>query len=166
MKRVYKVIGTVMLLLMLSIAGCIEEGLEVGNRAPDFELFDLDNQQVSLSDFRGQPVLLNFWATWCWPCRSEMPYLHQINEEWSKKGLVLLAVDVGENKAAVGGYLSDNKLDLPVLLDTNGIIFRMYKITNIPTTFFIDKDGIIQKKIIGAFPNKESIETELRKIVP
>ncbi len=166
MRNVYKVLGIGILLFVLSITGCIEEGLEVGNRAPDFELFNLDNQQVSLSDFRGQPVLLNFWATWCWPCRSEMSYLQQINEEWSKKGLVLLAVDVGENKATVEGYLSDNKLDLPILLDTNAIILMMYKITNIPTTFFIDKDGIIQEKIIGAFPNKESIEIELEKIVP
>ena len=73
------------------------ESAQVGNRAPDFELNNLEGQLVSLGDLRGKPVLINFWATWCPPCRAEMPYLQQIYEEWSDKGLVLLAINIGES---------------------------------------------------------------------
>jgi peroxiredoxin len=166
MKNIYKVIGAGILLSILSAVGCATEGVEIGNKAPDFELYNLDNQLVSLSDFRDQPVLLNFWATWCGPCRIEMPFLRQINEDRSGEGLIILAIDIGESKSTVKSFLEANGFSLPVLLDTNNTIAGKYGITGIPTTFFIDKDGIIQEKVVGAFPNKETIETKLDKIIP
>ena len=141
-------------------------GPEVGKLAPDFQLEDLEGQSISLSDFRGKPVLINFWATWCPPCRDEMPYLQQIYEEWSGKGLVVLAIDIGESPSKVKEFLQSQELSLPVLLDAKENVAREYNITGIPTTFFIDKDGTIQVKLIGAFPSKEAIENQLGSIIP
>jgi len=96
-----------------------------------------------------------------------MPYLQEIFEEWSDKGLVVLAIDVGESPSKVKGFLQSHNLSLPVLLDTRGNVAQKYNIRGIfPTTFLIDKEGIIQVKIIGAFPSKEAIEKKLSKIIP
>jgi len=144
------------------------QGTQVGNLAPDFELQSLDGQSVSLSDLQGKPVLLNFWAVRCPPCRMEMPYLQEISEdeEWSGKGLVVLAISTGESHSKVEEFMQSNNLSLPVLLDTKQDVARKYNIRAIPTTFFVDKSGIIQAKIIGAFPNKAAIEEKLSKIIP
>ncbi len=173
MNKVPKIILAIILSLVLLLAGC-SAGSEpltpsmarVGEPAPDFKLENLDGQSVSLSDLRGKPILLNFWATWCPPCRAEMPFLQQIYEEWSDKGLVLLAIDIGEGPSQIKEFLEANNLSLPVLLDSNKSVAQKYNITAIPTTFFIDKDGIIQVKIIGAFPSKGAIEKNLNKIMP
>ena len=180
MFKVARVILPLVLLLALIAGGCQTsseppdetgpsvpgEGTQIGNLAPDFQLKDLDGKTVSLSDLRGKPVLLNFWATRCPPCRFEMPFLQQIYEEWSDRGLVLLAIDIGESSAGVKEFLEDNNLSLPVLLDSDQRVALRYSITNIPTTYFIDRNGIIRQKVIGAFPNKEAIEKQLDKIVP
>ena len=79
---------------------------------------------------------------------------------------MLLAIDIGESRAKVEQFMQSNNLSLPVLLDIREVVAREYNITNIPTTFFIDKDGIVQEKIIGAFPSKDAIEKHLSKIIP
>lgn len=142
------------------------EGISIGNRAIDFQLQSLDGKTVKLSDFRGKPVLLNFWATWCGPCRSEMPYLQQISDNSTATGLVMLAVDAGENATVVQKFMTELNLTIPVLLDTDKAVSKSYSITAIPSTFLIDKNGIIQKKILGAFPDKQSIENSLKTIIP
>mgnify|MGYP001106438296 CR=1 FL=1 len=167
---VNRIIALITLSFVLLVTGC-SAGSErsvpqLGQPAPDFELQSLDGQTISLSDLRGKPVLLNFWATWCLPCRGEMPYLQQVYEEWSGRGLMLLAIDVGESRARVRQFMQDNSLSLPVLLDTRESVAARYGITAYPTTFFIDKEGIIREKIIGAFPSKAAIEKYLSKIIP
>lgn len=162
-----KVVSLIILTCVLLVTGCSAPSVaRVGEPAPDFKLENLDGQSTSLSDFRGKTVLLNFWATWCPPCVSEMPYLQQVYEGWSEKGLAVLAINIGENPTEVKGFLQAHNLSLPVLLDTKENAARKYNITGIPTSFFIDSDGIIQQKIIGAFPSKEVIETHLNKIMP
>ena len=170
MNRMLMTIVLIILTSGLLITGCSagsnQEGTQIGSSAPDFRLQNLDGQAVSLSDLRGKPVMLNFWATWCPPCRSEMPFLQQIYEEWSDKGLVLLAIDIGEGPSQIKEFLEANNLSLPVLLDSDKSVAQRYNITGIPATFFIDKDGIIQEKIIGAFPSKGAIEKYLNSIIP
>lgn len=175
------IILVLLIILVPMIAGCQAStgpsGITVsitpvkGNPAPDFQLPNLDGQIISLSSLRGSPVLLNFWATWCGPCREEMPYLQQIHEEWSDRGLVVLAINLtyssfSESPATVKSYLQSNNLSLPVLLDTRQEVGRQYNIRNIPTTLFIDKNGIIQGVKIGAFQNAEQIEQYLGEIIP
>ncbi len=167
-----KMLTAILVMILTSgllITGCSagsEPTATVGKAAPDFELQNLEGQSISLSDLKGKPVLINFWATWCGPCVFEMPYLQEIHDEWSGKGLMVLAINRGESSSKVEQFLQSNNLSLPVLLDTKLDVFRRYNIRSIPTTFFIDKDGIIQVKVIGAFPNKEAIENRLSKIMP
>ena len=144
----------------------VPEGINIGARAPDFQLQTLDGKMVKLSDLRGKPVLLNFWATWCGPCRSEMPYLQQINDSYSAKGLVLLAIDIAESPATVEKFMTELDLSMTVPMDTDKKVAKAYGITAIPTTFLIDKEGIIRQKMVGAFPNKAAIETLLKTIIP
>ena len=142
------------------------KGAQVGNLAPDFELDDLDGNPVRLSDLRGKPVMLNFWATWCGPCRSEMADIQRVYEEWAAEDLVLLTVNMGGTSSRVAEFLEAQELSLPVLLDTKQDVAGSYNIRYVPTTFFIDEDGVIQAVKVGAFPDQDSIETELDKIVP
>ena len=144
----------------------LSEGSQIGNLAYDFTLQNLEGENITLSGFRGKPVLLNFWATWCGPCRSEMPFLQQIYEKWSNEGLILLEIDFKESVTQVQKYMNDNKLSLPCLLDTSGGASSKYRITAIPTTYFIDKDGIIRQIVRGSFPSREMIENQLSKIMP
>lgn len=144
----------------------IPEGVSIGNRAIDFELQTLDGQTVKLSSLRGKPVLLNFWATWCGPCKYEMPFLQQIHDKYSSQGLKVLEIDINEKPETVQKYLTDNNLTMTVPLDVGAKVAKSYGLTAIPSSFLIDKDGIIRQKVIGAFPNVAAIENELSKIMP
>ena len=177
MNRLLKIISAIILLSVLGsglvLAGCSsgatsDGGSETEMLAPDFQLLSLDGQTINLSDFRGKPVLLNFWASWCGPCEFEMPFLQEIyeDEEWSQKGLVMLAVDIGEPPARVKDFMERLGLSFTVLLDIDQDVALKYNIRAIPTTFFIDKDGIIQETKIGAFTGKAEIEERLGSIVP
>jgi len=141
------------------------EGTKVGNLAPDFQLQNLDGKPASLSELRGKPVILNFWATWCGPCVNEMPYLQQVCEEWSAKGVMLLAINIDASSSEASQFLQAHELSLSVLLGAKADVAARYNIRYIPTTFFIDKDGIIQAVKVGAFPNKEAIEADLNRIM-
>jgi len=169
-----KVILVIILALGLIIAGgstgCSPEGPapgpQVGKPAPNFQLPNLGGQSVSLSDFQGKPVLINFWASWCRPCVYEMPYIQEVFEEWSGQGLVVLAINIGESLSQVKEFMESHDLSFPVLLDMEGKVAEQYNIGGIPTTFSVDKDGIIQAMRVGAFPNKAAIEKSLNKIIP
>ncbi|MFC1870548.1 peroxiredoxin family protein [Chloroflexota bacterium] len=142
------------------------EGTRIGNLAPDFQLQSLAGHTVSLSGQRGQPVLLNFWASWCGPCVSEMPFLQEIYEQWSGRGLVLLGINIGESSDKAEQFMQSHELSFPVLLDIKTEVARKYNISGIPTTYFIDQNGVIQEVIIGAFSSKAKIEQSLSKIIP
>jgi len=173
MRKKKEILNTVLLISVIITtlvfgglsAGCAPaQGTRTGNLAPDFQLASLGGQTVSLSDFRGNPVLLNFWASWCGPCKSEMPYIQRMHEEWSGKGLVILAIDIGESSATVGEFVEKYALSFMVLLDTDQEVALKYNVRSIPTTFFIDKNGKIQDIKIGAFSSKAEIERRLEKI--
>jgi len=170
MNRILKVMLVIILTLVLLVTGCSTGseslGAQVGEPAPDFQLQNLDGQTVSLGNLRGKAVLINFWAIRCPSCVSEMPYIQEIYEEWSNKGLVLLAINIGESSSTVEGFMQNHNLSFTVLLDTKQDVAQKYNFQYIPTTFFIDKDGIIQDKVIGPFQNKAQIENRLSKIMP
>lgn len=122
----------------------------VGAPAPDFTLKDLDNADVTLSAYQGQVVLLNFWATWCGPCRLEMPAIQQRYAAYKDQGFVVLAIDLDEPITEVGAFAHAYNLTFPVLLDPGAVVNSVYRILGYPTTFFIDRDGLITRQHIGA----------------
>jgi len=126
------------------------QSVEIGAKAPDFSLRNLQGKTVKLSDYRGKKVMLNFWATWCPPCKQEMPAIQQFFEE--KKGdVAILAVNI-DGAEDVIEFVQTRKLTFPILLDENNRVNEQYKIVTIPTTFFIDEKGIIQHKFYSAMP--------------
>lgn len=118
--------------------------------AIDFKLEDLQGKEISLSDFKGKKVFLNFWASWCGPCKAEMPHMQQLYEETKDKDIVILAVNVGEDKDKVKGFIEENKYTFPVVLDIKQEVAIQYGISAFPTTFFIDEEGYVYGGIRGA----------------
>ncbi len=121
-----------------------------GRPAPDFTLTDLNGNQVSLSQFRGKKVVINFWATWCPPCRAEMPDLDRLARDYSGR-VVVLAIDIQEGRELVRPFLEEIKVvSLMPLLDTDGKVSVTYKVSALPTTFIINENGIVQEVNVGA----------------
>ena len=115
----------------------------VGDPAPDFTLKNLKGEQVSLSDFKGQPVLINFWATWCPPCRYEMPFIESAWQQYKDEGFVVLAVDVEEPISVVQRFVDNFGLTFPILLDYKGEVSDLYRLRAFPTSYFVGRDGKI-----------------------
>jgi len=122
---------------------------EPGKEAPDFTLAGLDGKQVALSSFRGRPVLLYFWASWCSYCIEGMPKLAQLQEDYQDQGLVVLAIDIMERPEKVRKAVADHDIALPVLLDDLGSVTQQYLIKATPTYIFIDRDGIYRDAVVG-----------------
>jgi len=140
-----------------------EVGTEVGMQAPDFTLQNMNEQEVSLSDYKGKKVFLNFWASWCPPCRQEMPDMQKLHEEYGEE-LVILAVNIGEGKSTAANFMMQNDLNFPVLLDTDKSTAQDYLVRGIPSSYFLDEDGIIINKVVGALSYERMLElTEIAK---
>ena len=127
------------------------EPLTVGKAAPDFSLYDLNDKPYRLSDFRGKVVFLNFWATWCKPCREEMPSMEILNKNFEKDGLVILAVSIDRVTTTkdIPPFVKGMNLTFPVLVDSWGMTDKPYKRMGVPETFIIDQQGIIREIVIG-----------------
>ena len=117
--------------------------------AQNFKLEDLNGKKVSLSDFKGKKVFLNFWASWCPPCKGEMPDIEKLQIETKDTDLVILAVNMGEDSTTAKSFMEKNKYSFTVLLDSDQSIAAKYNISAIPTSFFIDKKGNIVYSIQG-----------------
>lgn len=117
-------------------------------RAPEFTLLNLEGESVSLSDYLGTPVLVNFWATWCPPCRAEMPLIQQFQDDFASE-FIVLAVNGGETEAQVRGFMETNGLSLTFLLDSENSVAQQYGIRGFPTSLFIDSEGYLQAYHIG-----------------
>ena len=137
---------------------------EVGRLAPSFTLIDLEGNQVSLSDFRGETVFVNFWATWCPPCRAEMPDIEAVYQEYKDKGVVVIGVDILEPEDVVRQFVEQGGYSWIFVLDTSGEVAANYEIAAIPTSFFIDREGIIQAVNIGAMTER-AIENKLAETI-
>ncbi|MBP3039966.1 TlpA family protein disulfide reductase [Bacillaceae bacterium Marseille-Q3522] len=125
-------------------------GLAIGEKAPDFTLENLQGDSVRLSDFRGKTVMLNFWATWCPPCKAEMPDMEKFHKEAGEK-VVILAVNM-DTYNDVQGFAEEIGVSFPILLDNKNEVNKAYKILAIPTTYFIDKEGYIKHKFMKQMP--------------
>ena len=134
-----------------------------GSVAPDFKLRNLDGEEVQLSDFHGHPVLINLWATWCGPCRLEMPAIQDRFELYEEHGLIVLAVDFDEPMIAVHSFRDELGLTFQILLDPGANVQKLYRNRNYPTSFFIDEMGVIQVHHIGVM-TEEQLDVNLAEI--
>lgn len=127
------------------------EPLTVGKEAPDFELPNLDDKPVRLSDYRGKVVFLNFWATWCKPCREEMPSMEVLYKNFEQDGLVVLAVSIDRvtTKKDIPPFVKSLGLTFPILVDSWGQTDKRYKLMGVPETYIIDRQGVLREKVIG-----------------
>ena len=116
----------------------------------EFTLSLLNGGNASLSDYKGKVVILNFWATWCPPCRAEMPSMEALYQRFNGQGLEILAVDIGENANTVRQFIQNNKYTFPVLLDSNSRISRIYGVEAIPTSYILDREGKIAARVVGS----------------
>ncbi|MNZ64481.1 Thiol-disulfide oxidoreductase ResA [compost metagenome] len=127
-------------------------GIQKGDQAPDFELTDVEGNLVQLSDFRGKKVLLNFWATWCPPCKAEMPHMQSFYKDFSDE-VVVLGVNmtsIDKGMEAIQAFSEEYGLTFPIALDQEGEVMDTYQITAYPTTYVIDQEGMIHAKFVGA----------------
>ncbi len=155
-----KIAGPVARTLVLSLAlvmigGCeTSRGISPGEVVPDFILRSPTGEVRRLSNFRGRPVLVNLWATWCPPCLAEMPVLNRIADDYRDRGLVIVSIAGDEDTGAVSRFLAKTPLKFEVLLDPDGSVGTQYEITGYPETFLVDREGRLRDKIIGPVPSE------------
>ena len=130
----------------------IDTGTKPGMLATDFTLSTLDGSDASLSDFRGQVVLVNFWASWCGPCRIEFPAIKSVYEKHKDEGFTVVAVNLGEQRDTAAAFAEQFELPFTVMLDTNAGVARIYGAYSIPTSYFLDRQGVIREMRVGAMP--------------
>ncbi len=162
-KKTRLIIRTIVLLLLVSavvytIASKDKvKVLAVGDKAPDFELVDLEGNKHRLSDYKGEGVFLNFWGTWCGPCKKEMPYMENQHKAFEEKGVKILAVNIAESNLKVETFRDQYGLTFPIVIDKDKSVKEAYNIVPLPTTFFINKDGKIEKIITAEMSENEMI---------
>lgn len=140
---------------------------ELGRPAPDFTLLDTKGRSWRLSDLRGNVVFVNFWATWCPPCREEMPSMQALNQEMAKEPFKMLAILANDNPSLGENFVNRLGGAFPVLIDPRGETGRAYGITGVPETFIVDAAGVLREKIIGPRP-WDSVEAKnlIRRYLP
>lgn len=148
---------SVILILKNSSAERRNEALSLGVQeyatpveSTDFTLKDLDNKKISLRNYRGKIVMLNFWATWCTPCRQEMPSMEKLHRQFKDKGFVVLAVAAGEKAEGVNAFVKEYHITFSALLDTDQEVAEEYQVWALPTTYFINAEGKIIGRVNGS----------------
>lgn len=154
------------LAMCLPFAPLQAAGVEPGQAAPPFTLKSLKDRNLSLKEFRGQVVMINFWATWCGPCRQEMPALNALYQKYRQAGFVLLGVNVDSETANAVRMASKLKAGYPILFDTDKQISAQYRVGAMPTTVLIDRDGkvrYVQKGYVAGIEDK--YQTQIRELL-
>jgi len=141
--------------------------VQANELAPDFILKTLeDNQEFQLSKQQGKGIVLNFWGTWCAPCREEMPALEKMSQEFKDKGVEVIGVNIGESDVTVESFRDTYHITFPILMDRKREITQLYEIGPIPTTYFIDPDGVVKKIVIGGPMAEKTIKENIAQILP
>lgn len=168
MKR--RLLTVLLIFIVVFITGCdifdistplqTPDNSDESSKAPDFTVYDAEGKAIKLSDFHGAPVILNFWASWCPPCRNEMPEFEEAYREYGNE-IHFLMVNMtdgsGETIDSAQSFIGEYGYSFPVYFDTSGSAAMAYGISSIPTTFFIDKNGIVKKYAVGSM-NKTSLQ--------
>lgn len=157
MKNV-RLMNTASLMLLISIFASsvfAATALKEPEEAPDFTLKSLKGSNLKLSEFRGDVVMINFWATWCGPCRQEMPILNDLYLKYRDMGFTLLGVNVEKNTTKAANMIRDLKVVFPVLFDTENSVSKLYKVEAMPSTVLVDRDGKLRYVHRGYVPGTE-----------
>ncbi len=156
LKAVILAVVIIIAMIVLSLMLPKEEGHKiaavVGLEAPDFQLKDTNGNVWKLSNLKGRVVFVNFWASWCAPCREEMPYMESLHKKMQGRPFQMLAILYKDDPATAMSYMKRNGLDFPVLLDPDGKTAKEYGITGVPETYLVDKTSILRKKFVGPEP--------------
>lgn len=134
-------------------------------QAPGFTLLDMDGVKHQLSDYKGQPVIINFWATWCPPCRAEMPSMERAWNKIKDEGIAMLAINVGEDEDTIFTFLGDYPANFTILLDQSGAVSEQWPVRGLPTTFIVSPDGqLVYRAIGGREWDDEQLLDQIRQI--
>lgn len=138
-----------------------------GFLAPDFTLKVTDGETYRLSDLRGQAVIINLWATWCPPCRAEMPAIQKLYDEYKDQGLVVLGINstVQDDASAIAPFIAEYSLTFPILLDETGVVTAAYQLRSLPSSYFIGRDGVINEVVIGGPMSEALLRTRIEDIL-
>jgi len=149
-----------------STAGRIPAPQE-GFLAPEFKLETPNGQSMALTDARGKAVLVNFWATWCPPCRAEMPTIEKVYQEYQDRGLVVLGVNstIQDEPPQIVPFINQYNITFPILLDVNGEASNLYELRSLPTSFFIGRDGVIKEVVVGGPMSEALLRTNIEEII-
>jgi len=136
----------------MAAGGVGDQGLEAlpeRQIAPEFDLVGHDDVRIRLSDYRGKPLIVNFWATWCPPCRAEMPSMQRAWEQVREEGIALIAINVGESAGEIERFIEQVQVDFPLPMDTNSQVVQAWPVRGLPTTFVVDPEGRLAYKAAG-----------------
>ncbi len=138
-----------------------------GFPAPEFTLNTLSEDSISLQDFRGKVVIVNFWASWCPPCKAEMPAFEALQQAYRSSDVIVLAINTTyqDDLAAAAKFVEDYHLSFPILLDNDGKLTNTYQVLAMPSTFFIDRKGVIRQVIIGGPISEALLQTQVRRLL-
>jgi len=155
-----------MVLVVLACAVLLSGVHAASEMAPNFTLKSRSGKNIKLSELRGQVVLVNFWASWCGPCRQEMPILEKLYKKYKSLGFVILGVNVDDKPAQAESLLKLIDVSFPVLFDADKKISEKYKVTAMPSSFFIDRDGKLRSEHKGYLPEYEQLyRNEIKKLI-
>ena len=161
MKRVF--VSVVMVVGLLGLLGMAGRPPLVGGPAPEITLKNLQGQEVRLSDLRGKIVLLNFWATWCKPCKEEMPAMQAVYDKLRGQGFVVLAVNELEDTDRVIEHIRTHGHTFPVVMDRDNRVANRYGVVGLPASFLVDRQGIVREQIFGSLLTEERIADLVRR---
>lgn len=150
-----KVFMSMCMALLLSLAGNVPAAdtlTPMGNKllAPDFSLQDTAGNTHRLSDYRGKPVIINFWTTWCPPCREELPSMNRAWHQLEQEGVAMLAINMGEDEDTIFVFSADYPTDFPILMDQTGEVIEQWPVKGLPTTYVVAPDGTFAYRAIGS----------------
>jgi cytochrome c biogenesis protein CcmG/thiol:disulfide interchange protein DsbE len=170
MKLHRRIVGVVLFLAVAAVAcsgpgEAVPQGISEGNRARDFTLETLDGRQVSLSDYKGSAVLINLWATWCDPCRAEVPDIEAAYRAHRDEGFVVLGVNLEEPRETVKPFVEEFGITYPVLLDGRGEVMKAYRGSGLPMSVMVDRDGVIRVRHSG-FLSAAQLDKYLAQVLP
>ncbi len=168
MRKQWLVVGAIVVVLGAAVVLGLELSpqifpVEVGSRAPEFSVGTLTGSATkTLADYKGQVVLLNVWATWCAPCRVEMPSIEHLYQEFGSQGLKVVAISIDEaGPDVVREFVRERGLSFEILLNPSRSIERIYQTTGVPESFVLNRDGVIVKKVIGATEWDSAVNRDL-----